>query len=301
MKVLDLTNNVEYSAKLIDYTVSRFPDGQQSITLNHFHWLEEQDLNVPVKIHSHLNSFVDLELIICAKKALDHLGVKHVILHVPYFLGARSDRKFLEGSIHYLRDVICPIINSLKFDSVVVLDPHSDVLEACLDNMVKIDNHLLVKHALTAIDNRDGAQERTCLISPDAGAYKKIFDVAKKFGISKVFTATKVRDMKTGKILHTEIYTPYLPDDTNYVIVDDICDGGRTFIEIAKAIKQTKPNAKLYLIVTHGIFSSGFVQLGNYFNGIYCTNSVQDIVKDVEDTDIEREMKEKVTQFNVFK
>jgi hypothetical protein len=29
------------------------------------------------------------------------------IIYVPYFLGARSDRKFTEGGINYLKDVIC--------------------------------------------------------------------------------------------------------------------------------------------------------------------------------------------------
>lgn len=286
MLVLNLTNPNNSSIK---YELNKFPDGQQSITLlgsHHFWTLKDKT----IKIHSRLNSFADLELIICAKKILDSLGVAQVVLHVPYFLGARSDRRFQDGTVHYLKEVICPIINSLKFNSVVVLDPHSDVLEACLDNMVKINNHLLVKHALTAIDNKDGAQNRICLVSPDAGAYKKIFDVAKEFSIDKVITATKVRDLKTGKILHTEVPTPDMHNNIKYVIVDDICDGGRTFIEIAKAIKMIRPSADLYLVVTHGIFSAGFGTLDEYFEHIYTTNSV----KEQEDIDF-------VTRFNVFK
>jgi ribose-phosphate pyrophosphokinase len=285
MIVLDLTNPVNSSVK---YQVNKFPDGQQSITLlnSHHFWTLK---NETIKIHSHLNSFADLELIICAKKVLDNLGTPQVILHVPYFLGARSDRRFEEGTVHYLKEVICPIINSLKFDAVVVLDPHSDVLEACLDNMVKIDNHLIVKSALTAIDNKNDARDRICLVSPDAGAYKKIFDVAKKFEIDKVITATKVRDLKTGKILHTEVPTPDMHNDIKYVIVDDICDGGRTFTEIAKAIKAVRPTAKVYLIVTHGIFSAGEKPLKEYFEHVYTTNSVKEGESDF------------VTRYNVFK
>ena len=221
---------------------------------------------------------------------MDSLGVSQVVLHVPYFLGARSDRRFEEGTVHYLKEVICPIINSLKFDAVVVLDPHSDVLEACLDNMVKIDNHLIVKSALTAIDNKNDARDRICLVSPDAGAYKKIFDVAKKFEINKVITATKVRDLKTGKILHTEVpLSDSYHGDIKFVIVDDICDGGRTFTEIAKAIRDQLPNAKIYLIVTHGIFSAGEEPLKEYFEHVYTTNSVKEGESDF------------VTRFNVFK
>jgi ribose-phosphate pyrophosphokinase len=285
MRVLDLTNSVNSAVK---YQVNKFPDGQQSITLlnsHHFWTLKDET----VKIHSHLNSFADLELIVCAKKVLDNLGTPQVVLHVPYFLGARSDRRFEEGTVHYLKEVICPIINSLKFAAVVVLDPHSDVLEACLDNMVKIDNHLIVKFALTAIDNKNDARERICLVSPDAGAYKKIFDVAKKFEINNVITATKVRDLKTGKILHTEVPTPDMHNDIKYVIVDDICDGGRTFTEIAKAIKAVRPTAKVYLVVTHGIFSAGEKPLKEYFEHVYTTNSVKEGESDF------------VTRYNVFK
>jgi ribose-phosphate pyrophosphokinase len=77
---------------------------------------------------------------ICANQALLNLGVGRVHLYVPYFVGARSDRKFQNGGINYLKQVICPIINSQNFFSVTVLDPHSDVLEGCLKNFNKINN-----------------------------------------------------------------------------------------------------------------------------------------------------------------
>ena len=283
----------------IKFEVSKFPDGQQTIDLT-----EWSDLNrdEPVKISSRLNTFQDLELIICAVAAIRNIKPnKEIALYVPYFIGARSDRKFGEGGVNYLKQVICPIINSLKLDSILVLDPHSDVLEACLNNYDKIDNHTIVKHSLSKIDNKNGAQDRICLVSPDAGAYKKIFDVAKKFGIDSVTTANKVRDMKTGKILSTQI--PDLPgsvgDDLKYVIIDDICDGGRTFIELAKAIKSQRADAKVYLIVTHGIFSAGLKELNQHFEKIFTTNSY------VSENDPEFSIKNDnemyaLTQFNVF-
>lgn len=280
-------NLVDLENSDIKYKISRFPDGQQSITLD----MVDADLpnKITVSITSRFNSFKDLEIIIAANQALREFSyVENVKLNVPYFLGARSDRKFEAGTSNYLKTVVCPIINAQNFSRVTVLDPHSDVLEACLNNYHKHNNHRLVKDALTKIDNRNGAQNRICLVSPDAGAYKKIFDVAKEFNIERIVTATKVRDIKTGKILRTEIPTLDQHEDLKYVIIDDICDGGRTFVELAKAIKGSRPSAKVYLIVTHGIFSAGFDTLNEYFEGIYSTNSV----KDVEDTNL--------TQFNVF-
>ncbi|CAB4125726.1 PrsA Phosphoribosylpyrophosphate synthetase [uncultured Caudovirales phage] len=277
----------------IKYKISRFPDGQQSITLD----MVDADLleKITVGITSRFNSFRDLEIIIAANQALREFSyVENVKLNVPYFLGARSDRKFESGTSNYLRTVICPIINAQKFSRVTILDPHSDVLEACLNNYHKHNNHRLVKDALTKIDNKDGAQDRICLVSPDAGAYKKIFDVAKEFKIDRIVTASKVRDIKTGKILRTEIPTLDQHADLKYVIIDDICDGGRTFIELAKAIKESRPSAKVYLIVTHGIFSAGFKELSQYFEAIYTTNSYRDVA------DNEYEEETRTTTFNIF-
>lgn len=287
---LNLVNEEKSDFK---YKISRFPDGQQTVDLVDINPYQIVDKTVQIK--SRLNSFKDLELIICANQALKNLGAGYVNLYVPYFVGARSDRQFQDGGVNYLKQVICPIINSQNFSSVTVLDPHSDVLEACLNNYRKENNFRLVKFALADIDNKDGAQDRICLVSPDAGAYKKIFDVAKHYGIKNIITATKVRDMKTGNILHTEI--PVLDQHNNltYVIVDDICDGGRTFLELAKVIKDGRPSAKVYLVVTHGIFSAGFKTLNEHLDGIYCTNSYRDVADD------EYEEKTNTKLLNVFK
>jgi ribose-phosphate pyrophosphokinase len=255
------------------YEISRFPDGQQTIRIvdkNYYtiHSLSEQ--KTPIVIKSRLNSFKDLELVICANQALKEIGVEKVNLYIPYCIGGRSDRKFVEGGINYIKTVIAPIINSQNFNKVTIMDPHSDVLEACINNITKYTNFGVAKMALDDI-----GYENICLVSPDAGAYKKIFDVATWFGIDEIITASKVRDVKTGKILRTVV--PDLPDNNmNYVIVDDICDGGRTFIELAKVIKEQKPDAKIYLVVTHGIFSAGFGELNNYFERIYTTNSIKE-------------------------
>jgi ribose-phosphate pyrophosphokinase len=290
------TLNLVYPEKSdIKFTVSKFPDGQQSLTITTTDaWFRSPKNDV--KIMSRLNSFEDLELILCATSALRNLkSIENINLYVPYFLGARSDRKFTDGGFNYLKEVICPIINSQNYKSVTVMDPHSDVLEACLNNFNKIDNIKLVKEALMSIDNTNQAREKVYLVSPDAGALKKVFHVAEHFQIDKLIIASKHRDIKTGRITHTDV--PGLPDfDTpgqeKYVIVDDICDGGRTFTELAKVILEKRPKSmfgtEIYLIVTHGVFSGGYETLGQYFNKIYTTNSIKDIDNEL------------VKQINVF-
>ena len=279
--LLDLT---DISNSDISFKISQFPDGQQSVSITCGF-----DGNETIQLSSRMNSFKDIELIICANQALKDMGAKNVELYVPYFLGARSDRKFEKGQTNYLKNVICPIINSQGFSKVIVMDPHSDVLEACLNNFYKINNFQLVEFALADLGGRNS---QTAIVSPDAGALKKIFNVAKEFNITNVITASKVRDMKTGNIIRTDLPTMNLRDIEHLIVIDDICDGGRTFIELAKVIKE-QTDKPIYLIVTHGIFSAGFKPLFEYFEGIYCTNSIDDI----HETSFAGE---KVKQLNVF-
>ena len=253
----------------IDFDIIKFPDGQQSIKLD----IRQNDSDVEIDLCSRFNSFLDLELIILANQTLREHGYTKINLIVPYFLGSRSDRKFEHGTVNYLKTVVCPIINSQEFSSVSVFDAHSDVLEACLNGYKSNDNKSLVSYA---IDNIKCNHEDLVLVSPDAGALKKIYNVANMTAIENIVIANKHRDIFTGKILSTEVPIPNNYENKKFVIVDDICDGGRTFVEIAKCIQQRYPYAEIYLVITHGIFSAGMQELNRYFKKIFTTNSIRD-------------------------
>ena len=285
-----ILNLVHKEKSDINYTVSKYPDGQQNIKLD---YSEGFGLVKKVTIKSRLNNFMDLELIICAVASLREMYVQEIHLYVPYVLGARSDRKFEDGSNNYLKAVICPIINALNLDSVSVLDPHSDCLEMGLNNFHKIDNCAFVKWALTKINNKNDAQEKTVFVSPDAGALKKIYKVADYvYFKGDIIVCSKSRD-NNGKLSKTIVPLDINKFDKDIVIIDDIADGAGTFINIAKeifekrklipiALPDTNNYGKLYLVVTHGIFSKGFDELSKYFDGIYCTNSYGQLYNNVE-------------------
>ena len=142
MKELNL---VEYNISDIKYKVNKFPDGQHNITIT--------SKSVPNEIYliARLNHWIDLELISCAAASLRGIGVKNIHLCTPYFMGARSDRKFEKGGNNYLRDVITPAVNSLGFASINVLDAHSNCLEMAFKNYTNLDNRELVDFALEDI------------------------------------------------------------------------------------------------------------------------------------------------------
>lgn len=281
MKKLNLISIRDSEVK---YEYRHYPDGQQDIIIleqdctfnseggNHHKFKGKLDTSESIEIQSRLNSFMDIEKIICAKKSLDRLGVKDISLYIPYLLGARSDRKFVIGGNSYLVDVVAPIINSLNFNEVISIDIHSDVAAACINNFKSLDNFNLLEYVFNTTKIKN-----PIFISPDAGAIKKVFEVAKRFKVPFI-TASKYRDLKTGNITSTDVNIELYKLDSNisFIVVDDICDGGRTFVELAKVIHSQHDTVKMYLIVTHGIFSNGYKELSQYFDGIFCTNSVKD-------------------------
>ena len=258
----------------ISYRKVNFPDGQQDIVLTFFGTISEEDpANTRVKLISRLNNFMDIEMIICATNALRNIGVIRIDLHVPYILGARSDRKFVEGGVSYLRQVIGPLINMQKYDTVTCVDIHNmAVSEACIDNIVVQDNSKLVEFAFNDI-----GYDESIIVCPDDGASKKIYPLCKKIGYTgDVLVCSKHRNTTTGKVESVVIPEVERVANKNVVIIDDICDGGRTFIELSKAMAGT-PRKSISLVVTHGIFSAGLKELSQHFKIIYTTNSYMDI------------------------
>ncbi len=278
----------------VKFTIQKFPDGQQNVLID-----ENSIISDDIGVISRMNNWKDVELIAATAACLKEMEIDRMGLIVPYFLGSRSDRKFENGGNNYLKDVICPFINSLGFKRVAVLDPHSDVLEACLNNFIKQGNGQLVEWAIRDIlvSNPDIHIVDTAIMVPDGGALKKIQDtvIEAKYE-EKLIVCHKHRDIKTGKLLGFEV--PIKEEDVNKTLiwVDDICDGGGSFIGEAQEANKQGHKGKKFLIVTHGIFSQGFKELAENFDGIYCTNSYSSI-GDYAGNDLE---KTKVKQKDIF-
>lgn len=256
--VLDL-NNQERSE--IKYEISKFPDGQRSIEI-----LGPLPSSI-VAIKSRC-LWSDLELIVAANSFMKNDYSLATVLFITYLGGGRSDRQFNENQVNYLRDVIAPVINSCEFSHVSIYDPHSDVSEAVIKKATPITNYDLVKEAT------ESASGIKCLIVPDQGAYKKSHTIEDLF--DKVVCCTKTRNLSTGEVTVTVPINDI--DHTDYCfVVDDICDGGQTFLRIGEQLGFLKIQPEL--IVSHGIFSKGTNDLLLYYGKIYTTNSYQTLSK----------------------
>ena len=96
--------------------------------------------------------------------------------------------------------VYADIINSLKLDSVTVLDPHSEVTPALINNCHVISNHSFIKEVVNIID------KEVVLISPDGGALKKIFSLSKSLGGLSVIECSKTRNTENGSLTGFKAY-----------------------------------------------------------------------------------------------
>jgi ribose-phosphate pyrophosphokinase len=220
-----------------------------------------------VTITHRLNSFNDLGLLCLAVDALKRMQVAIVDLYIPYFPAARQDRVMIKGEPLSVK-VYADIINSLGFKKVLVFDAHSEVTPAVLNNCEVIANHKFIAKVMEEIGNE------AILISPDGGALKKIYKVSEFLGGVEVVECSKSRNVKTGKLSSFKVYADDL-QGKDCLIVDDICDGGGTFIGLAEELRN-KNAGKLYLAVSHGIFSKGFGELSSSFEKIFTSNSVKD-------------------------
>lgn len=255
----------------IEFDMFQFSGGELHIKLNN-----NIDYSVidKVVITNRFKNGDDLLKVLIAKDALQRKGVSHFDLVMPYIPYARQDRQCFDGESFTLK-VFSTLINSAKFDSVIVFDSHSDVAPALLDNCKNTPNNDFVWATVMDIKKKAPA-DKLFIVSPDSGANKKtnkLFSEVVNFdGIVK---CDKKRDLATGALSGFEVFSGDL-NETSCLIVDDICDGGRTFIGIAEALRE-KNAGDLYLFVTHGIFSNGLEELNKYFRGIYTTNSVKDV------------------------
>lgn len=191
-----------------------------------------------------------LELLVDAVNRLGNLDVGvEKVLHLPYIPYARQDRVMNSGESLSVK-VFATKINSLGFHKVIVDDPHSDVSAALIDN-VKIRSQAELFLGMNFDFNL--LSDKLVLIAPDAGARKKAQKVADALDLC-VVEAGKVRDVSTGAITGTTVFGDV--DGKTCLIVDDICDGGFTFTNLAQALKAAGAK-RVILYVTHGIFSRG--------------------------------------------
>ena len=259
--------------------IERYPDGSPMVK----HWPDFQPTRVLLRPRDSAGFLGGLFWVqaLNERNFERHRGPELII---PCLFGQRQDRINQDGDCLFTAKSVAKLINSLELPRVTVLDPHSDVSHSLIDRcrVVGVDD-------IWAYHFGEEAGDYEAVVAPDAGAVKRATKIANLLKLP-LKLGSKKRDTATGKLTGfgvesmLDVKDKHLPDHPGYepkvLVIDDLCDGGGTFIGLHDELEREGVRADLF--VTHGLFTKGTKDLVNRFERVICTDSVAALRPDVE-------------------
>ena len=193
-----------------------------------FKYENDGDLIKLMLLKNHIDNIVDTQ-------SMSEL----IIAYMPY---SRMDRS--EALSVFTLKYISNFINQMRFDNVIILEPHSDVTMALINRSVA--EFPIIEITLNLMNDINFDKEEDYLLFPDTGAFKRY---SKMFEGCKYLIGNKVRDFKTGKISKLDILGDII-GEPKVIIVDDLCSGGYTFYLSVKRLEEVGVK-EVHLVVTH--------------------------------------------------
>jgi len=265
--------------ELIDY-----PSGCEPHVRVHLKEHQNESILITARIHNS-DDFIRTAL---AADALMGLSIQSRIeVFIPYMPHARQDRRAVPGDA-FSSQVLLSMLGGMNHNFIHVFDVHNpDAYPPRVD--VRSHSSVPFTNMVLHAEDRVNVRREVMLVVPDKGAMKRLYvnmdlpdtelRAEARYTTSMLqlpmLVVDKQRDPVNGKLQITVPQRDVL--NRTCIILDDICDGGGTFIPIAKELKL-RGAARVVLAVSHGLFTKG-VQL--LFEGgidhIYTTNSFQDL------------------------
>lgn len=250
--ILDLQNH----GGLLD--MFKYPAGEWQVRLTELgaNTLPE-DITLVSRITS-ADEFVKTSLAVDALNGAGH----SITLYLPYLPYGRADRRFTAGDCHGL-GWFMEAVGGLSWFRLLSLDVHKHTPD--MRWLQDLSPSTYIRRAVTEF-----AQGRLInVLFPDDGAARRYTGLG-DLGNSIWSFAKKERDPKTGRLFGFTLPADLQPLPT--LIIDDICDGGGTFVGLGDELDKVGITEKA-LYVTHGIFSQGTHRLTERFNRVFCTDS----------------------------
>lgn len=256
-------NLINPSKSNIQFSISKFPDGEVQILLGEF------DRKNNITIICRVASAEDLFIIAQACDIFKRNGVTYGLM-ITYLMSMRMDR-VMDFNRPFSLKVVSDIIKGFGAEWIEVLEVHSmrTHFELCsnpMDNPIYDMMHEIQTQQVKGLSR--------VIVYPDTGA-KSRYNTYSKFPI---VTFCKKRNLETGKIISIEPENDndYLSGADEVYIFDDLCDAGGTFVGIANYIRRVNKNCKLNILVTHMVNPKGISNLSNNFDHVWFTNSYKD-------------------------
>jgi ribose-phosphate pyrophosphokinase len=179
------------------------------------------------------------------------------VLYIPFLPYGRQDKPILNNTT-FAQYTFGSIINSLKFDKVVSFDPHG---HTNIEKFHRISANSIIEKVFV-----DGGYDVYAF--PDGGACERYQHEPSVNGI-------KYRNQTTGEIIDYELVTDGIDlEGKKILVVDDLLDGGATFIKLAALLAPYKPSM-MGLYTSHAIASKGYEHLTEAgYSEFYTTNSL---------------------------
>lgn len=248
------------------FDVMTYPAGEPHVEMKtgnrYYHSVESGD-----SILYNARDFNDLGIMRTANNIFINNGV-NVEWVMPYFPFGRHDRRRHRFDGLEI-DAASALLAGLN---LITIDPHSEV--------TALFRHHHQAAFIKALRNNTSFEVVNRVFAvPDAGAAKKAYVWAEANGIELV-QCLKKRNPETGELSGFQVLGDVEGKDV--VVVDDICDGGGTFIGLADELRINGAR-NLTLAVTHGLFTKGIQSLTYRYNRIYtmdtCDLEHPDLVK----------------------
>lgn len=259
-----------------EVTINKFPDETLRLNPN-----VEFILNHTATICWHFESNEEMIAVMFLANHVRRIGADRINLVMPYIPNARQDRVKNDTDVFTLK-YFAEFINNLHFNKVVVLDPHSSVSEALINNIEVESPKPYIEKVIEEI-KKEINDETLIAFYPDEGAMKRysgMLDMPYAFGIKK-------RNWETGKIEGLDVAgAKDLIKDSNIIIVDDISSRGGTFYFSAKKLKELgAKNVYLYISHCEKTIFDGEIFKSDLIKKVFTTNSIfTDKVKEYADS-----------------
>lgn len=232
---------IKINGKIVE--INKFPDGTPKINLN-VEKIEESkfDGSPCLWIDWLYQDNDEIFYLMLVKNHLERYFTNvDYYLYMPYIPNARMDRIKNNDEVFTLK-YFCDFLNSLNFTAIYVLDAHSDVSTALLNNCVSENPSDYIIESIKKIP------DDIILYFPDAGAAKRYSDLFPEF---MYCYGTKKRDWNSGKILGLEIINNGIDlKNKTVLMIDDIIAYGGSLYYSANALKDNGVD-KIYAFATH--------------------------------------------------
>ena len=210
--VIDIQHFSDGSQKLVGIHIPERLKGDKYTSLFEIVWKYENESELVTLIYI-VNYIRDI-----------YVRNNYITLQMLWVPNARMDRVESENDVFTLK-YFSQIINSLKFNKVIVLDPHSRVTNALIDRVKVVPAEHFIQKAIKEIITKytfekDFNDYLVCF--PDNGAFERYSNLKCFDGFTKIF-GKKHRDWETGKIVKLDLNVDEdVVRGKNVFIVDDM-------------------------------------------------------------------------------